>query len=185
MGFFEKILGGPVLTYDYKWLRVAATGASSTIHCDAVYMGRGTSNLYSCWTPLGDVPLEMGPIVLWLGSQRLEKIKQTYARMDVDRDLIQGWFSDDPAGLVDKFGGRWASSNFQAGDVIIFGIYLLHASLGNSTNHFRLSVDTRYQLATEPADERWIGEKPPGHYAFQRPGATLEPIEQTQARWKL
>lgn len=183
MGFFEKFLGGPVLTYDYKWLRRAATGTLSAIHCDSVFMNRGTKQLYSCWTPLGDIPLEMGPIVVWRGSHRLEKIKQTYGQGDVDRDLIQGSFGDDPVELADKFGGYWASSNFQAGDVVIFGIYLLHASLENSTERFRLSVDTRYQLASEPVDERWIGPEPVGHYAYQRPGAVLEPVAISRTRW--
>jgi len=40
---------------------------------------------------------------------------------------------------------------------------MIHASLDNQTNRFRLSSDSRYQLASEPADERWIGDKPPGH----------------------
>jgi len=39
----------------------------------------------------------------------------------------------------------------------------VHASLDNQTNRFRLSSDSRYQLASEPADERWIGAHPAGH----------------------
>jgi len=35
--------------------------------------------------------------------------------------------------------------------------------LDNQTNKVRLSTDTRYQLASEPIDERWIGENPPAH----------------------
>jgi hypothetical protein len=39
----------------------------------------------------------------------------------------------------------------------------VHASMDNQTNRFRLSSDSRYQLASEAIDERWIGEKPVGH----------------------
>lgn len=32
-----------------------------------------------------------------------------------------------------------------------------------SVDALRLSTDTRYQLASEPVDERWIGENPIAH----------------------
>jgi len=37
--FFESLLGGEVLTYDYKWLRTVKPGESSGAHMDSVYMG--------------------------------------------------------------------------------------------------------------------------------------------------
>jgi len=37
------------------------------------------------------------------------------------------------------------------------------SSLDNQSPYFRISSDSRYQLATEPADERWIGPNPVGH----------------------
>lgn len=39
----------------------------------------------------------------------------------------------------------------------------VHASLDNCSNQIRLSADSRYQLACEPADERWIGPNPIAH----------------------
>lgn len=185
ISFFERFLGGPVFTYEHKWLRAAPTGASSSIHGDVVYMGRGTKQLYTCWTPLGDVPMQMGPIVLCLGSHLVESVRQTYGQMDVDRDLIEGTFSDDPVEVVERFGGVWATTDFQAGDALIFGLYLLHASLTNLTDQYRISVDTRYQLESAPADERWAGPQPMGHYAFKKPGVTLEPLSVSRARWGL
>ena len=77
-------------------------------------------------------------------------------RLFVDRDLTEGVFSRDPAELVERLGGRWATSSFRAGDVAIFGIFLLHASLANATGRYRLSCDTRYQRAAEPMDDRWV-----------------------------
>lgn len=167
MGFFDRFLGGECLTYDFKWARNVSHGESSPAHYDIVYMGRGTKNLYTCWTPLCDISYEMGGVSVCLGSHHFEKIKQTYGRMDVDsdRDDISGeGFSNDPLEMVDKFGGRWATTEFKAGDALIFGMYLMHGSLTNTTNQFRLSVDTRYQLRSDPVDERWVGESPKGHY---------------------
>jgi ectoine hydroxylase-related dioxygenase (phytanoyl-CoA dioxygenase family) len=53
------------------------------------------------------------------------------------------------------------------GDVILFGLYTMHASTTNTTNRFRLSCDVRYQPANEPVDERWVGDTPRGHYRVQ------------------
>jgi len=39
----------------------------------------------------------------------------------------------------------------------------VHASLDNQTDFVRLSSDTRYQRASQPADARWVGENPAGH----------------------
>jgi hypothetical protein len=180
--FFSRLLGGEAMTYDYKWPRAVARGDFTGAHYDIVYMGRGTPSVYTMWTPLGDIPLEHGPLAICLGSQHFHKIKETYGRMDVDRDNVaKGWFSEDPLEVVDKFGGQWATTSFAAGDAIIFGMFLMHASLDNTTNRYRLSSDTRYQLRSEPVDERWIGRKPKGHYEWgQKP---VVPIGEARAKW--
>lgn len=183
MNFFRQFLGGAALTFDFKWLRTAGPGAGSPIHYDIVFMGRGTQNLYSCWTPFGDVSLDMGPIVFCLGSNQFEKVRATYGQADVDRDLIEGHFSDNPLEIVEKFGGRWATTTFSAGDVIIFSMFLMHASLVNTSDKIRITADTRYQLAAEPADERWVGEKPTGHYAWKKDESVIEPLEDSRQRW--
>lgn len=186
MAFFARLLGGTPMSYNFQWLRVAGPGAASGIHCDVVYMGRGTHHLYTCWTPFGDVTADMGPLAICLGSHTWRRVRETYGRCDVDRDLIEGVFSRDPAELVDRFGGRWATAaEFRAGDAVIQSIYLLHASLTNTSNRYRISVDTRYQLAGDPVDDRWAGETPRGHDGFWRPGAALEPVEVSRRRWNL
>ena len=181
MDFCEMYFDAPVITYDFKWLRVIPPGGFSGAHYDIVYMGRGTKRVLTCWTPLDDVPFELGPLMLLVGSHRFEAIRKTYAEMDVDRDHVTGSFSYDPIELVDRYGGRWETSSFEMGDVLIFGMYTMHASLDNTTNRFRLSTDTRYQRADEPVDERWIGEDPIAHYAWTK-GETV-PMEEMRKRW--
>ena len=183
MNFFKHFLGGEARTFDFKWLRTAGPGSGSPIHYDIVFMGRGTQNLYSCWTPFGDVSLDMGPIVFCIGSNRFDKVRQTYGQSDVDRDLIQGHFSDKPIEVIEKFGGHWATTTFSAGDVIIFSMFLMHASLVNTSDKIRITADTRYQLASEAIDERWIGEKPKGHYAWKQKDAEIESLEKSRQRW--
>ena len=68
------------MTYDYKWLRVVGPGNFTGAHYDIVYMGRGTPNVLTCWTPIGDIPLKMGPLAILVGSHRFEHMKETYGQ---------------------------------------------------------------------------------------------------------
>ncbi|MBV7333144.1 phytanoyl-CoA dioxygenase family protein [Chloroflexi bacterium TSY] len=181
MEFMSDFLGEPAMTYDYKWLRAVAQGNFTGAHYDIVYMGRGTHNLYTVWTPLDDVSFEMGPLTILVGSHRFERIKETYGQMDVDRDKVTGWFSNDPVEVVDTYGGQWQTAEFQMGDVLIFGMFTMHGSLSNMTNRFRLSTDTRYQPADEAVDERWVGENPIAHYAWMK-GKTVA-MEKARENW--
>ncbi len=186
MGFFAHFLEASVLTFDYKWLRVVGNGDFTGAHYDIVYMGRGTQNLYTCWTPLGDLNYDIGPLAILVGSHRgsaYERVRETYGKMDVDRDKVTGWFSSDPYEMLEKFGGQWQTTEFQMGDVLIFGMYTMHASLTNITNRYRLTSDTRYQRADEPVDERWIGENPLAHYSWQE-GKTVS-MEEARKEWKI
>jgi ectoine hydroxylase-related dioxygenase (phytanoyl-CoA dioxygenase family) len=149
-------------------------------------MGRGTQNLYTCWTPLGNVKFENGPLCICEKSHSLpgfEKLRRTYGKMDVDRDNVQGWFTNDPIEIVDRFGGRWLTTEFEPGDVMVFGMYMMHGSIANASNNYRISCDTRYQLASEPMDERWIGEKPKAHYAWNKPGTPTKSMEEARKEW--
>lgn len=180
MDFFAQFLGGPSRTLDYKWLRAVPPGGFTGAHYDIVYMGRGTKNLYTLWSPIGDTPIEMGTLAILLGSHNLYKVRETYGKMDVDRDNVEGWFSSDPLELVEKFGGRWATTNFEAGDAIFFGMFMMHSSTENSSERYRISCDTRYQLASEPIDERWIGDKPKAHRSVH----SEQPLSMVEARQK-
>ena len=142
MAFFDRFLGARSLSYNFQWLRTAGPGAGSTIHYDVVYMGRGTRDVYTCWTPIGTITPEMGPLALCLGSNTWQHVIDTYGKTDVDRDLTCGYFSNDPAELVDTFGGRWATTTFEPGDVVILSMFLMHASLANNSNRIE-SVATR------------------------------------------
>ncbi len=174
MDFFGAFLGGAVRHYDFTWMRAVGPGTGTPSHCDVVYMGRGTTtSLYTAWTPLGDIDFVQGGLMILEGSHRNERLKETYGRYDVDtfcsnKPEVHGWkrgghLSRDPNQISRSIGGRWLTSEFSAGDVLIFTPYTVHASLDNRSDRIRLSSDTRYQRADEPADERWIGENPIGH----------------------
>ena len=178
MEFYAGLLEGDPMHYDYTWLRTVAPGQGTSPHCDIVYMGRGTQRLFTAWVPLGDVPLEVGGLIVLEGSHQ-DRIKLgRYTEMDVDtactnQDRVSelnaegfagfGVLTFDPNEIAERLDRRWLTAKFQMGDLLTFSVFTVHASLDNRSNQIRLSSDSRYQLASEPVDERWVGENPPAH----------------------
>lgn len=181
MEFYRRFFGEDVRHFDFTWFRAVGRGFGTRPHCDIVYMGRGTrEQLYTAWVPIGDVPLSLGGLMILEGSHLQQERLRHYLGRDVDAYCTNGrhaadiesgkkeweWdgsLSADPVSLREKLGGRWLTADFQAGDFLTFPMHMVHASLDNPTNRVRLSSDSRYQPASLPADERWIGENPIGH----------------------
>ncbi|MBC8140455.1 MAG: phytanoyl-CoA dioxygenase family protein [Armatimonadetes bacterium] len=183
LDIFRQLFDTKVRHFDYTWLRAVSPGNGTTPHCDSVYMNRGTDALVTAWTPLGDIPVSEGGLVMLEGSHRERERKLAeYLRQDVDTfcengpnaDKIRGgkmgwehydgsfaeWngtFCNDAAKAQQLLGGRWLTSpEFRMGDVLLFGMATLHGSLDNTGDRIRLSSDTRYQPANVPVDERWV-----------------------------
>ncbi len=188
MAVFARLLGGPVRHFDYTWMRAVSPGGGTAPHCDVVYMGRGTQDLFTAWTPLGNIPRSIGGLIVLENSHKQTERLRDYLRQDVDSYCANGpnaekvqsgemhwehwdgsgeaWdgaIGHDPVALRDELGGRWLTTDYRMGDLLIFSIRTVHASLDNGSDRIRLSSDTRYQRADEPADERWIGERPITH----------------------
>ena len=178
MNFFAAFLAGEVRHFDFTWLRTVMPGRGTNPHCDIVYMGRGTHNLYTAWTPLGDVPFEQGGLMVLEGSNNHQRLKQTYGQTDVDSFCSNrqgragqdfwarkggGSLGSNPNQIRRSIGGQWRTAEFKSGDVLIFSMFTIHCSADNHSNRVRLSTDSRYQLASEPVDERWVGENPIAH----------------------
>jgi hypothetical protein len=179
MGFFARFFGEPSRHFDYTWLRAIGPGRGTQPHCDVVYMGRGTHRLVTAWVPFGDVPLEVGGLILKEGSHLDARIRQEYCTLDVDTACENrpgmhqlnakgfpgfGALADNLSEVRADIGRRWLTApEFRMGDVLLFSVFTVHGSLDNQSSLVRLSSDSRYQPASEPADERWVGEHPPGH----------------------
>lgn len=181
--FFRNLFEEEAITFDYKWARGVPPGVAGTgAHMDYVYMGRGSKRLHTTWVPMGDIPRNNGPMVLLDRSHSLEsmeKIRRTYGKSDVDKDHTPGWFGKDYLELSRISGSKWIVGDYQAGDVILMGMHMMHGSLQNCTDYMRLTCDIRFQPASEPVDERWVGESPMGHYSR---GETLS-IEAARQQW--
>ncbi len=158
MAMYGDLLGGEVRCYDFRWPRFVRPGEGCGFHCDGPYMNRGTDRLFSSWIPLGRVHRHEGALMILEGSHRNEDLHAGYLRADADVDGLT-WLDDDPATVRERYGDRWLSADFEAGDVLCFTMHTLHGALDNRSpvGRCRLSSDTRYQRADEPADPRWNG----------------------------
>jgi len=171
--FYERLLEGDIRHFDHIWGRAMGKGQGTRPHCDIVYMGRGTRKLCTAWIPYGDVSYEIGGLMILedshLQADRIKNYLQsdvdTYCKNDPQRNgwKFLGALSNNPASLREKLGGRWLSADFQMGDLLTFSMETIHGSIDNQSDRVRISTDTRYQLASEPIDERWIGEEPVAH----------------------
>jgi ectoine hydroxylase-related dioxygenase (phytanoyl-CoA dioxygenase family) len=178
--FYEKLYGEPVRHYDYTWLRVMGPGKGTNPHCDLPYMGRGTHRHMTCWVPYKKTSYKLGGLMVLEGSHKRMDLLENYVYRDVDsycenreRDIekvkknewtFSGTLSHNPVAIRNKFGGRWLVTEFEPGDFLTFGMFVVHASIDNQTeNEIRISTDSRYQRASEPIDERWVGVNPPAH----------------------
>ena len=153
-----RLLQTPVKTSQYKWLRAVTQGKFTGVHVDRVYMGNGSSRLLTAWIPLGAIPAQQGTLVVSPGSHvssHLHDLRTSYGRSTVGADGHQsGWYTTDPNDILSFGQTAWCSTDFQAGDVCVLGLDLLHASSTNCTDCYRLSCDTRWQPVDEAMDPR-------------------------------
>ena len=185
--FFKRLFDAEADTFAYKWLRAVGNEQYTGAHMDFVYMGRGSERLHTVWIPFGDIQVEQGTLCVCEGSNHLAsfaRLRGTYGRSDVDRDRSDGWFTREPMEITEEFGSRWLTTDFEAGDVILFGMHTMHASTTNLTNRYRLSCDVRYQPADDPMDERWR-RNGIGHSGYQGEAGPVRKMEEMRKEWGL
>src|SRR5262249_14125733 len=98
--------------------------------------------LTAAWMPVGDLTPELGGLAILRGSNR-------YGVLPLARHLGAGnRCAVIPPDMAEAC--RWVTTEYAAGDVVLFPSTTVHASLHNASEwHLRLSVDFRYQLEGE------------------------------------
>ena len=165
LGLFARMLGGPVLVHPVIIARnvfphSAEFDNTTVAHQDYPHV-QGTTECFTAWMPLGACPREMGGLAVAIGSHR-----------DGVRDF---GIATDSGGMrvLDPLVGRWAASDLEAGDVVIFHSLAVHKALPNRSATLRQSVDARYQRADAPTLEKHL-----------RPYGNLLSWEAIYAGWK-
>ena len=100
--FFENLLDDEVITFDWKWLRGVykvkyekvltvlieiVKDAFTGVHVDNVYMGRGTSELFTMWIPIGDISVDMGTLAMVPGSHKDQAFTKFQVLVCVTKDI--------------------------------------------------------------------------------------------------
>lgn len=112
-------------------------------HQDFVHI-QGTPDVWTAWLPLGDCPHKMGGLSVLPRSHK-------FGILPVSRSLGAGGLRAH----FEKIGGEWISSPFEEGDILFFHSHTVHRGMpNNSGNRIRLSVDYRYQRASDPVMDK-------------------------------
>lgn len=133
VGAMRALIGPDAFCHPRKvgrlvWPTELGTTPGRYVHQDFVV--EGVPDMFTTWVPLVDCPDALGGLAVLTGSQN----QGVVARFDhVDPD-------DD----------RWASTEFQVGDVLVFHCLTAHGARPNRTGGLRLSADFRWQSAATP-----------------------------------
>ncbi len=92
-------------------------------------------DMFTSWVPLGDVPRTLGGLAIEPGSQKAVRVRY--------RPL----YGLEPG---------WLTTDYHAGDVLVFHCLTTHAALPNHENHLRLSAEYRWQLSDQRAPRRMV-----------------------------
>jgi len=96
---------------------------------------RSVQDMFTCWVPLGAVPRTLGGLAIQPGSQHTSRVRY--------RPLTQL----EPG---------WVTTDYEAGDVLVFHCLTTHAALPNHEVRMRFSAEYRWQLADQPAPRRVV-----------------------------
>lgn len=109
--------------------------ATTPPHQDHHYI-RGAVETYSCWTPLGACPVELGGLAVLPKSQNRGFLEHTVKSSGVGGAGVP----------LENETLNWHLSDFGVGDALFFHSYTIHKAMPNLTaNQLRVSTDNRYQ----------------------------------------
>jgi len=142
----EALIDAPAMAHRGDICRLGMPGAPALTtppHQDHYYVG-GSTDLWTAWTPLTPCPLDLGPLAVRDGSHRTSY--QAHAGLGAGRQQVE--VSPE---------ARWSSAALAPGDVVFFHCFTVHCALPNTTRDtVRISVDLRYQPASQPVNTRRI-----------------------------
>ncbi len=144
---FETLFGEPVFVHPRHIVRVTTSHRSlrpTPPHQDFPLI-QGSQNTWTVWGPLGKAPMSIGPLGVLRGSHRKGIIPLG--------ELGTGGFDMGLELCEDET--DWFSTNFEAGDILTFPSLTIHRAMQASRRDLvRLSMDVRYQPASEPIEEK-------------------------------
>ena len=161
----SRLLGEPAQPHDYIFLRPGVRGRATHLHFDKPFFARGSNRIHTVWTALGDIPVEDGPLMVLENSHNFDDLISPVEQIDYTSSASpKVQMTADPIAFARERATRLLTANFAAGDIVVFTMRLMHGTLDNhsSIGRTRLSCDVRFQPASDPFDNRYMGSNPPG-----------------------
>ena len=137
---FERMLGEAVLPHPRligRTIFPQREAFTTPPHQDFIPI-QGTTETYTAWFPLHDLPPDMGGLEVAAGSHQ------------------GGVYEFSPAlgagglAIADPLADTWTGGPLEAGDVLFFHSMTAHRGLANTGESLRLSIDARYQRRDAP-----------------------------------
>lgn len=133
-----KVLGEEVCTVPIVQYRTYPPGGSVTgVHQDG-FFSPGIQDYKPVWTPLCECEREVGGLMVAVGQTGRGYL----------HNLAKAPQSPIPACMVPE--DSWATTDYHPGDVLIIHPEAPHASMANTSNRCRVTIDTRVQSAAAP-----------------------------------
>jgi hypothetical protein len=160
----ERVLGQPAVAHDFLYLRAGVRGRATDLHYDYPFFARTSEETVTVWAALGEVPVELGPLVIVEGSNRFHDLIGQARREGAGLPGARAALDENMLDFARARGARLLTRNFRPGDLVILSMFILHGSLDNhaADNALRLSFDLRFQPAAAERDPRFFGPHPPG-----------------------
>lgn len=148
----EKIVGRPIMPHPQKIARIwfpKYTEHTTPTHQDFVHF-QGNFETYTCWAPVGDCPIELGGLAVIPSSHKVQRVLEHHFSLGAGSLVVH----TDEHPEVDPV---WHSTDYEAGDTLIFPALTIHKALPNYTeDKLRLSLDNRYQAVGDPIAEHML-----------------------------
>ena len=125
------------------------TDHTTPTHQDYVHF-QGSYNNLTCWTPVGDCPIELGGLAVIPGSHKVNRVLEHHFSLGAGALVVDETAHDD----IDPV---WHTTNYEIGDTLIFPALTVHKALPNYTeDKLRLSLDNRYQAVGDTIAEHML-----------------------------
>jgi hypothetical protein len=140
----RSVIDDDVLVHPRKIARVVfpqRPDYTTPAHQDFAHI-QGTPDCFTTWIPLGDAPVVSGGLRILRGSHKrgivpIHRAAGAGGTATDDRN-------DDP---------NWVTTDYRAGDLVMFHSLTVHAGIPNTSDRLRLSSDFRYQSVRQPVCE--------------------------------
>lgn len=140
-GTLARLFDEDVLVHPRKIARVIWPGdpkITTPSHQDFTHI-LGTVDFVTCWIPLADCPSSQGGLRILSGSPAggLRRVEKATGAGGI-------------RSVVDEDDENWSTVDYRLGDAVVFHALTVHGGVPNTSDRLRLSVDMRYQPASEP-----------------------------------